>query len=131
MFFFVPGDPVPQGSKKGFRRGDKVVLVEAAGAKHAHWRSHVTTVAAEHAPATPIDAPVRVRLTFAIRKPTSAPKKLVWAAKRPDLDKLTRCVLDGLTDAGMFTDDARVVAIEATKMYAPKPGVMVDIEVIE
>jgi Holliday junction resolvase RusA-like endonuclease len=35
----------------------------------------------------------------------------------PDLDKLTRAVLDGLTRAGVWADDGQVVELRATKCY--------------
>ena len=44
------------------------------------------------------------------------PVTKVYADTKPDLDKLTRSVLDSLTDAGIFTDDSRVVAIDACKI---------------
>jgi Holliday junction resolvase RusA-like endonuclease len=130
-FFFIPGIPVPQGSKRGFVRGGKVRLVEAAGEKHTIWRNQVTIVADQHRPPFPIDDPVKLTLCFAMPKPSSAARKIVWAKRRPDLDKLIRCVVDGLADAGFFTDDSRVVAIEASKQYADRTGVMVDLEVLD
>ena len=32
-----------------------------------------------------------------------------WRTVKPDLDKLCRAVFDALTDAGVITDDARIV----------------------
>jgi Holliday junction resolvase RusA-like endonuclease len=40
---------------------------------------------------------------------------------KPDIDKLTRAILDGLTDGGLLADDARVVELHITKRY-PTPG---------
>ena len=42
----------------------------------------------------------------------------------PDLDKLVRAVLDGLT-AIAYRDDGQVVRITATKQYGSQPGVWV------
>ena len=36
----------------------------------------------------------------------------------PDLDKLIRSTFDALTTANVWEDDARVVAVEALKVYA-------------
>ncbi|MGQ0796931.1 MAG: RusA family crossover junction endodeoxyribonuclease, partial [Methanobacteriota archaeon] len=59
-------------------------------------------------------------------KPKSAPKRRrVWPDKRPDLDKQSRAVLDGLTNI-FFADDCQVVELNATKDYGP-PGVAIEI----
>jgi Holliday junction resolvase RusA-like endonuclease len=41
---------------------------------------------------------------------------------KPDLDKLVRAVLDGITDARAWNDDSQVIAVWATKSYGV-PGV--------
>ena len=50
--------------------------------------------------------------------PKSWPLAKVYADTKPDLDKLTRAVLDSLTDAGVFTDDSRVVWLNVAKVAA-------------
>jgi Holliday junction resolvase RusA-like endonuclease len=58
----------------------------------------------------------------------SAPR---WPGVRPDLDKLLRSTLDGLTDAGVWRDDSQVVSISAAKVYAKNgdtPGVIIEVE---
>jgi Holliday junction resolvase RusA-like endonuclease len=35
----------------------------------------------------------------------------------PDIDKLARSTLDGLADAGVFTDDSRIVTLRLEKRY--------------
>ena len=48
------------------------------------------------------------------RKDFGAPK-----TTRPDLDNLTKSVLDALTESGLaFSDDAQVAALEMSKRYA-------------
>lgn len=48
------------------------------------------------------------------------PKRPRWWSPgvKPDLDKLCRALLDGMTDGGLITDDARVVGLHAHKRYA-------------
>jgi crossover junction endodeoxyribonuclease RusA len=41
----------------------------------------------------------------------------------PDLDKLIRAVGDSLTTAGIISDDSRIIAIHAQKLYADARGV--------
>lgn len=124
----VYGRPAPQGSKTAFVRAGRAVLTDGrrpgARAAHAAWRDQVRNAAAEwladHGGQRPWgDAdPLVVELTFALPRPGSARKRDVWAAKRPDLDKLARSVLDGLADGGLLADDARVVLLTCAKVYA-------------
>lgn len=59
---------------------------------------------------------VYVYLVFVMPKPKSAKRRLL--SVRPDVDKLTRAVLDAATDAGMWADDGQVTEIHAFKRYA-------------
>jgi len=68
--------------------------------------------------AAPLAGPVSVRIGFWLPRPRSLPKSVLWPAKRPDLDKLTRAVLDGLTDGGAWGDDGQVVSLLASKEFA-------------
>lgn len=90
------------------------------------WRRLVADVAQHYAPAAPWEGPIRIDLTFGIPKPKSAPKRRrVWPDKRPDLDKLTRAVLDALTQI-IFADDSQIVEVHASKDYGP-PGVAIEV----
>ena len=65
--------------------------------------------------------------TFIFVKPKSTPKKVRLNTKRPDLDKLIRAVLDGITDV-LIPDDAQVISITAGKEYAERdepPGLQI------
>lgn len=42
-----------------------------------------------------------------------------------DIDAPISCVLDGLQEAGVLDDDARVVKLEATKAQGPNPSVRI------
>jgi crossover junction endodeoxyribonuclease RusA len=73
--------------------------------------------------------PVAVALAFRMPRPKSS-KPGQPADKRPDLDKLVRAVLDALTSAGMYEDDARVVDLRASKQLSEpgtSPGVWVTV----
>jgi Holliday junction resolvase RusA-like endonuclease len=130
----VYGTPAPQGSKHGrpiYRgRGDnrvftgKVAQVESSKARVNDWRSDVKT-ATEQAIAVhagdwaPLDGPLMARIVFTLRKPTSAPKtRTTYPDRKPDVDKLLRSTLDGLTSAGLIADDARIVDVHRlAKVY--------------
>lgn len=61
---------------------------------------------------------VEVSITFLfVRPPSVSEKKRPLPSVMPDIDKLARAVLDGLTAGGVVTDDARVVDLHARKRY--------------
>lgn len=122
--FHVPGDPAPQGSKNAYQRGGRIVLVEAS-TRVKPWRAAVTLMAQEAATGT-LTGPVAVTLHFALTRPKSS--KRHQPTTKPDLDKLVRAVLDGITDSGIWKDDSQVCQLTAAKTYGPTPGVQVRIE---
>lgn len=126
----VVGTPKPQGSKRAFvvkgKDGkNRAVVVDAAKRPLKDWRGDVTAaVQRAMGDAEQIVGPVAVRLVFALPRPASAPKnRRVWPSGRVgDVDKLARSVLDSLTDAGVWHDDAQVVELHVVKDY-PGPDI--------
>lgn len=119
MRFSVDGVPAPQGSKSVSRSGH---LYEANPRSREWRRLMVDTIRAEH-DGLPVDEPVNVVLDF--RMPRPKKPRFATPAVKPDLDKLTRNVLDALTDAGVLRDDSRVIEIRASKRYSDIPGVTI------
>ena len=116
--FFIEGEPAPQGSKNGFVKNGRVVMVESSK-KVKPWREAVTKKTAQHMSwetLNPITNPVEIALIFFLPKPKSVTRK--WPSVKPDLDKLIRSTFDGLTTGGLYTDDALVIAVSASKQYA-------------
>ena len=125
----VPGVPAPQGSKRHVGHG---VMVEAS-ANLRPWRDAViwhTHQAFLHAP---LLGPVQVMAIFTFPRPKShygtgmnANRVRLSAPShpdgRPDLDKLARAVLDGLTQGGAFKDDGQVCELLCRKRYGTRPG---------
>lgn len=125
--FTVAGMPAPQGSKRAFanHKTGKIVVTEMAGEKLVEWRSRLTSEAWRamydggrlDLRQPPLTGPLGVSLAFTLPKPKSAPKnRRTWPDKRPDLDKLVRSTLDGLTGP-VFADDAQVIMLESFKYY--------------
>ena len=112
--FFVEGEPAPQGSKNGFVKNGRVVMVESSK-KVKPWREAVATQTAQHVACT-IMNPVEIALVFHLPRPKSVIRD--WPSVKPDLDKLIRSTFDGLTTGGLYTDDALVIAVSASKQYA-------------
>jgi len=128
LTFQVFGDPVPQGSKRAFVVKNRAVVVDDNKATLRSWRSQIVDAArAELNGEGPELGPVRITLMFFLRRP-QRPKAGVPIVK-PDVDKLARAVLDGMTDAGVFRDDSQVTTLTARKRYtteAPCVRVFVD-----
>lgn len=135
LSLWVPGTPVPQGSKRAWynAKTKHVHMAEAAGSRHSTWRAEVRGAALDAldvfvANWVPLTDGVSVALTFFQHHPgshygsgrnaqTLKPNAPVFPIKAPDVDKLVRAVLDSLTDARVWVDDAQVVALTARKRY--------------
>lgn len=119
--FSVLGVPAPQGSKRfvGVSKAGRGILIDASK-RTKPWRLSVQ--AAAEAAGKRVEGAVSVMLTFTMPKPKSAPKtRVTLPDKKPDIDKLCRSTLDGLVDAGVIEDDARVVSLAAFKRF-PNEG---------
>lgn len=120
--FFVPGVPVPQGSKNAGVRDGRAFMYEA-NKKHKPWRADVQKVAETRSGAFGKDTPVHLEAVFVFERPKSVtPAKRPHMSVKPDLSKLIRSVEDSITKAGVWGDDARVVHVNAVKRYADETG---------
>lgn len=128
--FFAEGKPVPQGSKKAFKRGNQIVLVEANPALK-DWRATVCVAAKEELMRLMVVEPftdaVHVTYDFVVPKPVTV--KRMFPSVAPDLDKYIRAANDSLTDARVWSDDCLVVSLDARKRYADNgpPGVWITV----
>ena len=125
----VSGRPAPQGSKRHVGNGRMVEMSKAVGP----WREAVRAETqlemwTQGRGGSPLEGPVAVRLRFWLTRPAShygtgrnkavvKPSAPQRPAGRPDVDKLARAVLDGLTMGGAFADDSQVVDLQASKWY--------------
>jgi crossover junction endodeoxyribonuclease RusA len=82
---------------------------------------------AKVAGATPHGLPVRITIIFIMPRPKTV--KRPYPTVAPDLDKLVRGVLDGLTGIA-YEDDAQVIEIHAHKVYGSSSGAEIRLEII-
>ena len=132
--FFAAGTPAPKGSTRAFIRGGRAVTTHD-NTRTKPWQASLG-YAAQQAGVAPADGPVAVRLVFWLPRPAGhfgkrglLPSAPAFPAVKPDLDKLARSCFDALSGIG-YSDDARVVSLEAEKRYAnatQPPGVSVEI----
>jgi crossover junction endodeoxyribonuclease RusA len=139
--FVAYGHPRPQGSKVR----TKYAMRDSNDAQLTPWRNTVSHAAHLAQEATPrIDTPVHLRVAFYFDRPRShyrtgrnahllrdnAPALPIRVG---DVDKLQRALFDGITDSGLWTDDALVAVVWAARRWtAPDaamqtPGAVVEI----
>jgi crossover junction endodeoxyribonuclease RusA len=131
MHIRVNGIPGPQGSKRHVGGGVMIESSKAVGP----WRDAIRTECQRLTGATiayPRPAAVVVNICFTLPRPVGhlglgrnagkpKPSAPDYPAVKPDIDKLERAVLDGLTAGGAWSDDAQVVSCLTVKAYAA-PG---------
>jgi Holliday junction resolvase RusA-like endonuclease len=64
----------------------------------------------------PMDGALEVELWFYLPRPSSISRE--FPTVMPDVDKLVRGCLDGMTKGGAIVDDSRVVDLHAYKRYS-------------
>lgn len=128
--FFVPGIPVPGGSKRAFvlPGGKRAAIVDAAGQNVKNWKADIKRIAWEHRPERLFDGAIELKLVFLLRRPQShyrsgryknfiKSSSPLWHMKQPDLTKLLRSTEDALTGV-IWKDDNQVHKINAEKIYS-------------
>ena len=141
--FTVPGIPAGQGSMRPFkhaRTGKARMKAENRKALLA-WRAAIKLFASQQwGGRRPTENAVAVHADFKFARPEShyrtgkyagqlkatAPKRM--KAKKNDLDKLLRALLDALTGL-VYMDDGQVDTLSATKRYDNAPGMDVFITI--
>ena len=117
MMITVWGTPAGQGSKRflGKTKSGRGIMVETSD-KTAPWRSSIINACTEYwklhhdGVPVPLCEPVIARIIFCFQRPASVSrKKRPFMSVAPDLDKLIRACLDGLTAGGAIKDDCQVV----------------------
>lgn len=123
----VSGTPAPQGSKRYVGNGRAVESSRGLPSWREAVRAETARTAREHG--APLRGAVNVEMSFFFLRPAShlgrgenygklLPSAPAEHVRQPDLDKLVRAVLDGLTMGGAWLDDRQVNAIYASKQYS-------------
>jgi len=143
MRIVVYGKPITQGSKIRTRWS----MRDSNGDTLIPWRDNVRA-AAVNAEDPFGEAPVQVDITFTFARPkghfgTGRNAGTLNSSALPfpsthaigDIDKLTRAILDALTDAGVWNDDSQVIQLVARKLFVgegialDRPGAVIYVEV--
>ena len=78
----------------------------------------------------PWPGPLVVTLAFGLERTRSVPRSRTHPTVKPALDNLEKAILDGLTKAGLWQDDAQVVQKSSLKYYGT-PGVKIIVEKLD
>ena len=124
--FTIPGEPVGKQRPRTVQNGGRV-----------HSFTPIKTVMYERKVALacrdacrgqqmPLNEPLCVELWFYLPIPKSASMRLRdrlrndWVTKKPDIDNLTKSILDGCNGIA-YADDNQIAATVAYKIYADRP----------
>jgi Holliday junction resolvase RusA-like endonuclease len=99
--------------------------------KTAFWKA-VFMAAKAHKPKPRFeDTPLEMDVVLFFSRPKSKPAWAHWKTTKPDVDNVAKAVMDAMTSAGWWDDDAIIVKLNVQKIYASdkvKPGAIVTIE---
>jgi len=120
--FTIHGSPVSW--KRAGRKGSSHTFTPK---DVAIWENFVRLAALEAMQGAehdfPLDTPLSLEARFYLKRPKKSKKHPIHPAGRPDLDNLLKALKDGLTLAGVWTDDARVCGYTGgTAKYWAEPG---------
>jgi len=114
--FTVYGNPVAQGRPRATKLPTgKILVYDPKNAKE--WKQLVKLQAIDRKPFALYQGPIVVELSFQLLRPKSLPKKVTEHIKRPDLENLSKAVLDALKGV-VYRDDSQIIELRLRKFYA-------------
>lgn len=112
----IAGIPAPKGSRTPGHRKDGSIFTRPASPSEKSWTEAVAYSAKANRPrGKTLEPPYEVEMVFSMPRPGKATWE--WPSKC-DVDKLARCVLDGLVVGELLLDDRHVVKLVASKQYS-------------
>jgi len=131
--FFASGKVRGKGRPRFARRpGNLVVTYDPE--QNRSYEAYLKILAAkEMAGLPPVEHPVSLSVLVCLSPPSSwSKRKLELSEKiaptlKPDLDNVVKMVMDALTKVA-WKDDAQVISISASKVYAESEGLIVTVE---
>jgi Holliday junction resolvase RusA-like endonuclease len=129
IMYIVYGEPVGKGRPRFARRGNFVstyspqktktyedeirMMAKAAMGSSEPLENHVTVA---------IYIRIGIPASFSKQKRKDAIEGILKPTKKPDIDNIAKCFLDGMNDI-VYLDDKQVVNLHITKVYAETPAV--------
>jgi Holliday junction resolvase RusA-like endonuclease len=131
LTYIVYGEPVGKGRPRFARRGKFTSTYTPQKTKTYEDEIRIMAKAAMGA-SEPLETPMTVAIYIRVGIPASYSKQkrkdalegIIKPTKKPDLDNIAKCFLDGMNDI-VYLDDKQVVNLHVTKVYAETPAVEV------
>ena len=131
VMYTVYGEPVGKGRPRFARRGNFVSTYSPQKTKTYEDEIRMMAKAAMGS-SEPLETPVTVAIYIRVGIPASYSKQkrkdalegILKPTKKPDIDNIAKCFLDGMNDI-VYLDDKQVVNLHITKVYAETPAVEV------
>ncbi len=128
--FEIFGDPIPWARPGFFHKGKKLVGYDTQAKLKEGYKWQMKSQFRD----APLNGPLLVDISFfmPIPKATSGIKRkqmvngIIYHIKKPDVDNLTKFVLDCLNGL-IIVDDSQVTEIRAKKIYSAQPGTSIRI----
>lgn len=116
----LQGNPVSMGRPRKGRFG-----MYTAPKSAKYMKDKVTVIKGELDGQEPFTGPVKVVLTFVHERPQrllkkKSPEGRILKTTKPDLDNLTKMVLDILTNSRIWNDDNQVVKLVCADYYCSR-----------
>lgn len=155
---FIPTEPYPaqrprgrifnHPGQKGYRKDGQTFIQWYPDKKSKEYQDHVAksarsqlrdisiTVCAggdQNFTLPFVDCMVSASMTFYMHRPVSYPKRVTVNTRKPDLDNLSKGVLDGLVEGNILPDDNCVTELYLAKRYADAThpeGVLLDLTAV-
>jgi Holliday junction resolvase RusA-like endonuclease len=131
VMFIVYVEPVGKGRPRFAKRGNFVSTYTPLKTKTYEDEIRMMATAAMGA-SEPLETPVTVAIyiragipaSFSKQKRKDALSGILKPTKKPDIDNIAKCFLDGINNI-VYLDDKQVINLHVTKVYAETPAVEV------
>ncbi len=131
IVYSVYGEPVGKGRPRFAKRGNFVSTYTPQKTKTYEDEIRMMAKVAMGA-SEPLETPVTVAIYIRVGIPASFSKQkrkdalanIERPTKKPDIDNIAKCFLDGMNGI-VYLDDKQVVSLHITKVYAETPAVEV------
>jgi len=118
VHLIIPGEPAPKGSRVAGVRKNGTVFTRPANAREKDYQNSVAAVVSGM---DQLEPPYEVEIRFRFLSPQKPKYKY---PSRNDVDKLARCLLDGLVAGGLLVDDRHITRLVAQKEYGTEGAVV-------